>query len=172
MGGDTVTILTDLSEKEVMDRFRHAAGEHTGDSVPPRLREYGVEAMHLEVQGDYGFRLTFDGLRAPTRPGMEIEGRGRIVIDSSGKAKIHVGIGAKKSAVWRIGVAVTLLLTLELYNVVVLDPPDKLAYVVAIFAVAVVVMSWLQVRSLAERVWPSFLSVVNRLVVDGVDQFS
>ena len=165
---DIMTIPTPLPITELTRRL-HATDILRGGAVPDQLRESGVEAVYLEILPNGRFRVILEGLRSSFRPSMEIEGRGQLVMGPSGNT-VKVELHPKTSSVWGLAITVTVLLVLTWYNLVVLDPPNKLAYIVPVFVGSLLVMCYLQVRSLTRRVWPGMLVAVKRLLVDRVDE--
>jgi len=95
---------------------------------------------------------------------MSVEGRGQLLTDPSGTTTIEVEVYATASSVWRVAITVAVFLGLTWYNLVFLD--NKLAYILPIFAAFLVLVSWLQVQSLTERVWPGVQIAVRRLLSD------
>jgi hypothetical protein len=164
-----MTIPTSLAMTELTRRL-HATDILRGSAMPDQLRDSGVEAVYLEVRPDGRFRVILEGLRSSVRPSMEIEGRGQLIGGPSGSTSIEVEVHPKTSAVWKVAVTVTVFLGLTWYNLVVVEPPNKLAYILPVFAGLLVVMSWLQVQSLTRRVWPGVLIAVRHLLVDRANE--
>jgi hypothetical protein len=160
-----MTIATPLTVSELARRLQ-TTDVLRGGALPAQLRESGVTAIYLEAWPDGRFRVILEGLRSSFRPSMEIEGRGRLVTDGSAGTRIEVGIHPKTSSIWGATITVTGLLGLTWYNLVILDPPNRLAYILPVFAALVLLMFWAQVHSLTRRVWPGVLIAVRRLLLD------
>ncbi len=160
-----MAISTTLSTTELTRRLHTSVVLREG-AIPQGLRENGVEAVYLKAQPNDRFRVVLEGLRTSVRPSMEVEGLGQFITDSSGKTSIRVEIVPKTSSLWRVGITVAVLLGLTVITLVFLDPPDRFAFILPVFAGALVLVSWLQVRSLTERAWPGLMVAVNRLLVD------
>ena len=164
-----MTIATPLAVIELARRL-HTTDVLRGGALPDQLRESGVEAVYLDARPDGQFRIILEGLRSSFRPSMEIEGRGRLVTDGSGGTRLEVRIHPKASSIWAAAITVTGLLGLTWYNLVILDPPNRLAYILPVFAALLLLMFWAQVHSLTRRVWPGVLIAVRRLLVDRSDE--
>jgi hypothetical protein len=154
-------MLVTASQEEFVTRLRNASGWHERNVVPDSLRAHGVDAVSLIVEADRRFRVVLNGLDNPYRPAMEIEGRGWLSADSV----LHLEIGPTKSSVRGIAIVSAVLLALAGYNLLVLNPPNRLAYVLFIFVPSLLGWCWMQVADLTDRAWPGLLSFVKRVLV-------
>lgn len=123
-----------------------------------------MESLQVIVQPDGAFRLLAEGLTTPFRPGVEIEGRGRLGHDVGGVLTIEFEVGVQSSTRWRVGITSLVFVVLAAYNILVVEPPNRFAYVLFLLVPFIFVWAWVQVRVLTERAWPGLLSVARRLV--------
>ncbi len=73
----------------------------------------------------------------------------------------------KASSLWRVAITVAVFLGLAWYNLVIIDPPVKLALFIPLFILFILILSWIQVETLAERIWPGMIVAVRLLLLDG-----
>ena len=159
----STTISVTAPPTELIARLQAAGWEAYGP-IPESLREYGVDALTFTVEHDGSFRILLHGLQNAYRPGMEIEGKGWFATDSSKNPVVHFELRPRESSIWSTMIVSVALLSLTGYNLAVLDPPNKIAYVLPVFVVFLIGWNWMQVRMLAERAWPGLLIVVKRLL--------
>src|SRR5262249_5055275 len=143
-----MTIPSSLSLTALSTRLSRSAVLR-GDAIPQELRDNGVEAVYLETQADSRFRVIFEGLRTSWRPSMQVAGTGELIADPSGSSTIRLAIRPKASSLWRVAITAAVLLALTWYNLIIDDPPNKLAWIVPVFIfVFFLPNSWIQVRML------------------------
>lgn len=132
--------------------------------IPDSLRAHGVDSVCVIVERDSSFRIELSGLENPYRPRMDIEGRGRLGADSA----LHFEVGLKRSSLRGLVVIAAVLLALAGYNLLVLDPPNRFAYVLFVFVPSLLGWCWFQVHDLTGRAWPGLSAFAKRLLVDPV----
>ncbi len=164
----STTIPTTASQAELIARLQAAPGLLEHGAIPGSLREHGVDALVFDVEQDGRFRVLLDGLDNAYRPGMEIEGRGWLETDPSGKPVIYFEVRPRSSSIWTGAIVTAFLLGVAGYNLLVLDPPNRFAYIVFLFAPLFLVWDWMQVRMLTDRVWQGLLVVLKRLAANQV----
>ena len=160
-----MTIPTPLSLTEMNARVS-ASAVLRGNTIPPGLRENGVEAVHIETEPGGRFRVSFEGLRTSWRPSMEVEGTGEVVEGSSGGTIIRVDVRPTTFSIWRVGIVITVFLGLTWYNLLIVDPPVTFAWVLPVFVLFLVIVSWIQVQTLRERVRPGMMVALRRLLLE------
>ena len=121
------------------------------------------------MEQDGRFRVLLEGLENPYRLGMEIEGRGWLGTDSSGNPVMHFEVCPRNSSIWTVTIVTAFLLGVDAYNLVVLDPPNKFAFVVLLFVPLFIAWDWMQIRMLTQRAWPGLLTVLKLLAANPHD---
>jgi hypothetical protein len=156
----------DMSSVELSERLRRASVSEILARVPEALRAYGVHGLRLSVGDDGTFRIVPEGLRNPFRPGVDIEGRGRIATGSrqGGRSVIEFEVGPDRPSIRRAGIVILVLIGLAVDNLLIMRPPNTFAWILFPFILAFVAWIGIQVRLLANRAGPGMLSVVKQIL--------
>jgi len=164
LASKSATIPVSASRSDFVGRLQRTSGWHERNVIPDSLRAHGVDAVCVIVERDGRFRIELNGLENPYRPRMDIEGRGHLGGDSA----LHCEIGLKRSSLRWLALIAAVLLALGGYNLLVLDAPNRFAYVLFVFVPSLQAWCWFQVHDLTERAWPGLSALVKRLLVDPV----
>lgn len=164
LASKSVAIPMSASRSDFVARLQRASGWHERNVIPDSLRAHGVDSVCVIIERDGRFRMELSGLENPYRPRMDIEGRGHLGPDSA----LLFEVGLKRSSLRWLAVITAVLLALAGYNLLVLDPPNRFAYVLFVFVPSLLGWCWFQVHDLTERAWPGLSAFVKRLLVDPV----
>jgi hypothetical protein len=153
-----------ITPDEFGDRLHQAELQNGRSRVTPTLRENGVESLDLRLVNAETFEVIPDGLVNPYRPEVVIQLRGHIDIGPDGEPTVSLEGGADTSSVIRFLGTAAVLLFIAVYNLLILDPPNKLAY--GLFVFVLVFLGWglFQAWDLTDRVWSDAVNVVGGLV--------